>query len=91
MASTKSDRPKVKYSPTELKLLGLLPKGGGLVTSLELVESLYNGKAPFNARQSIVGFMTSLIRKSDLNKEPYKITKTAPSGPHPTEYRKVKR
>lgn len=87
MASTK----KVKYSSMEAKLLGLLPKRGRSISSSDLAEVYYNGRAPHNARGSVRSVMESLIRKIDDNKEPFAILKTDRSGPYPVEYRRVER
>jgi len=83
---------KIEYSPTEKSLLDLLPPGGKAISSEELVDRHYSGdEKPFNARQSIVTTMTSLIKKVEHNREPYRIIKAKRSGPYPMEYKKVKR
>lgn len=82
------DMRKLRYSPMERRLLKLLAKGKGL-TSEDLVEGVYDGDAPFAARHSVNSVMRSLIRKVEHNKEDFIITKTAPNGPYPTEFKKI--
>ena len=82
---------KVAYSPTEEKLLGLLPPRGGPITSEELAEKLYPpGEAPFNARASVRAMMKNLIRKVEHNKEDFRIAQADRSGPNPMSYWKEK-
>jgi hypothetical protein len=77
----------VGYSPTEEKLLGLLPKGGRPISSAELVEGLYQGRLrPFYARNNVVGAMTSLIEKVAINKESFNIQKSKQNGSNLMEY-----
>ena len=91
MASSWSEITKVKYSPNGIKLLGFLPKGGKPIASAAVVSLLYGDPPPIHGRQSIVAAMATLIRKVELNREDYIITRTAPSGPNPTLYKKEKR
>lgn len=86
MGSIKSR--KVNYSPKENKLLRLLPEGK-LISSIELTKKLESNS--YNAQQSTVALMSSLIKKLNHNMDIYKIEKSPRSGPNPMEYRKVKR
>ena len=93
MASTarmETDKRKLKYSNMETRLLELLAKGGP-VTSEELVERYYDGNQPFAARHSVTSVMRTLIRKIEHNEENFIITKSAPSGPYPAQYQKLRK
>jgi hypothetical protein len=74
MVSMQSD--KVKYSPYELRLLSLFPKGGKPISSLELADKLYApSERPRNYQASCNALLTGLIRKVDENKPRFKIVK----------------
>lgn len=90
MASTRAVA-KQSYSPKETKLLRLLSSGRPL-TSKELSDRLYeNDGAPYHAQSSVTALLRSLIRKVEYNGEPFVITKSTPSGPHPLLYSKKSR
>lgn len=83
---------KVSYSPTEERLLGLLPARGKPITSEELAEQLYEpGTAPFNARASVAAMMRTLMRKVEHNEEPFRVMQADRSGPVPMSYWKERR
>lgn len=82
---------KLKYSTSETKLLSLIPKGVRPISTIELVDKLYDGNPPMHPRQTVTSIMASLMRKVAINREPFIIAKSDQRGPYPVEYRKVKR
>lgn len=86
MAFILSDRAGVKYSPGEKRLFALLPSDSTPVTSERLTAERYRGNSvPFNARKITIGLLSSLSRKIDRNKEPFKLIKGPRAGPHSIE------
>lgn len=81
---------RLRYSDKEAKLLVLLSKRA--MSSSELTQKLYDGEEiPHHARESVTSMLRSLIKKVEINNEPFIITKTAQRGPYPTQYKKVKK
>lgn len=86
-----SSRNKVHYSRMETAMLKML-NGGRRISSEELTDRVYKDEVrPFNARNSVTSIMSSLIRKAEHNREPFKIVKSTQGGPVSTEYQKVER
>jgi hypothetical protein len=82
---------KIVYSPMEKKILEAIPEWPTMINTLELVDIVYNGKEPRNARQSILTAANSLIEKSDENMEEWEIFKSKPRGSQPSYFwRKVR-
>ena len=78
---------KVRYSPTEQRILALLPEDGTKLSSDEIIDLHYGKrKRPFNARQTVIGALRTLIRKSVKNREPFRICKSERKGPHPMKF-----
>lgn len=78
---------KLRYSPMEQSILALLPGDGTKVSSEEIIAAHYGKrKRPFNARQIIIGVLRTLMRKSNRNRESFKICKSARKGPHPMKF-----
>jgi hypothetical protein len=65
--------------------MALLPKNGKGISTVDLVAGFYGHRAPYYARQIIVGRMTTLIEKLGHHPE-MRIYKSARRGPHPIEY-----
>ena len=76
---------KIKYSPTEDAVLSIL-KDGNVISSADLAARHYGRKAPLNARNTIVGIVRSLTKKSKMNREPFTIKRFTRRGPHPIEF-----
>ncbi len=82
-----SAEPKVNYSPFEQKVFATLnmrtPK-----STVDITEEIYNGdrERPFNARQTVLGALTSLSKKVRANREPFKVRKSKRQGPHPVNF-----
>ena len=79
---------KYKYSPTEQRVLALLPSDGTKLTSGEIMD-LHFGTAkrkPLNAQKIIIGILRSLMLKSSRNREPFRICKSARKGPYPIKF-----
>jgi hypothetical protein len=76
----------VNYSPSEKRLLDLIPRDGKRITTEELTKKRYAGESvPFNARMIVLGALTNLIRKVEYNREDFKIVKGIRKGPAPIE------
>jgi hypothetical protein len=73
----------IRYSPAERKLFGLLSTQQ--VTSKALAHRLHGTRA-LNGRATVISAAKSLIRKSQRNREPFRICKTKRAGPHPVAY-----
>ena len=74
-----------KYSPTEERLLQLLPRGGQPVTTRTLVDRFYKDrKKPFHGYVYIGNAMRTLTRKVSRNREPFKLKRT--KGERPIQY-----
>jgi hypothetical protein len=82
---------KHAYSPSERRLLDLIKYGQKISTS-ELLEGMYEGEyEPFHGRGSVNATLSDLIRKVDLNREPFVIRKSARRGPYPVSVWREKR
>jgi hypothetical protein len=87
LASIQLNSGETPYSARERSVFKLLPKDGKRITTNQLVKLYYkNDSRQLNANANIVGVIRSLIRKVDVNKEPFRIQKSARAGPHPLEY-----
>ncbi len=71
------------YSPLESRLLNAIPNDGTMISTLDLVARAYDNEVPFSARQSVLDAAGKLIRKVDLNLEPYEIVRSRPCGSQP--------
>lgn len=92
-SSTPASKPRdVKFSQIEEALLGLLPLDGTRVDSRTLVQRYYEAKGeppPHNARINIVGRIRGLAEKAERANLPWRIRKTARSGPKPQSFWRV--
>lgn len=77
---------KQTYTEMEKRLLGLFPKDGSSINTVELAD-LYYSHPPFNARQLIVDRLNRIKRKSDINDEDWELHVGGRSGPRPMECR----
>ena len=74
----------IKYSPTEVALLGLLPANGDRITVRELAEKFYKKRKrdmPFHGEIYIANSMRSLAVKASKNREKFKLKRTVKSRP----------
>lgn len=81
----------VSYSPMETKILDSIPSDGTKISTLDLVMLVYDEGAPPAARQSVLDACNKVIRKVDLNEEPYEILRSTARGPMPIYFWKVPR
>lgn len=77
-----------KYSVSEKRLFALLSEEP--ISSETLSEKFYSkhpepgaSQMPFHGRKIIIGMVTSIQRKMDVNKEPFRLVKSDPRGPYP--------
>lgn len=79
----------VKYSPGEQRIFRLLPKDGRPRTSA-IITKLFYGMAldevPIHGRKIVIGLLSSLMKKSDINSETFCVRKTRRSGPIPMSF-----
>ena len=76
----------VPYSASEQRLLTLLPSDGSKITSTALIATFYGDDGPFFARAALHTLMRHLMRKVEVNAEPFTIRKTARRGPVLTKF-----
>ncbi len=72
----------VPYSEAERAAFKLLSSKKRTTTSQ--VESL--GKEDMFAANSLIGVLSTLARKVEINKEPFRVMKSRRRGPHPSEH-----
>ena len=75
---------KVKYSNGEqnvFKTLSVKPQ-----SSTDMLKKIYPRNKPLNGRKIMIGMIKSLVRKTAINKEPFKICQTDRNGPHAAEF-----
>jgi hypothetical protein len=76
----------------ELKILEAIPEDGRKVTTLELVDKVYEINAlPRYARESVLTCANALMTKADEYEEPWEIFKSRPRGPQPIYWWREKR
>jgi hypothetical protein len=79
------------YSPTEFKLLKMIPKDGKRTTTEKLMHRFYYGRVtPRHGRVYIANSMRSLIDQVIANKETFRIKRTPKGGQRKIEYWYVK-
>jgi hypothetical protein len=72
----------IKYSPTEERLLELIPRDGQQVDTHVLVDQFYkNRKKPFHAYVYIGNAMRTLVKKVNRNRESFKLKRTKNERP----------
>ena len=71
----------VIYSKAETLLFSHIPKNGRQVTTSDLATRIH-GRAR-HGRVRVVSALNSLIYKTRVNREPFRIKKEASNGPHP--------
>lgn len=78
----------LKFSTAERRLLTLLPANGEPRSTTDLVTLFFeDGQQPFNARNTIVGMMRSIIRKSEAMPDlGFVARKSIRRGPRPIEF-----
>jgi len=79
----------ITYTEAEQDLIDLLKKKKGKpLDTLEILEHHYPSKdRPLFARESLVVTLATIIKKSKLRKDDFKICKSKRRGPHPCEHR----
>lgn len=82
----------IRYSEGERRALDALRSAPERrLTTLELVERVYEGEPPFHARHSIAGTMRSLAAKAERNGERFLVKKSARAGSKPATFTLEKR
>lgn len=80
---------RVRYSPSEKKAFEIIVKTNAAnpMNTVEFVDKLY-GKArrPYNARQTALGVVISLLKKSQYNQEKFVIKRSERKGPYPVRF-----
>lgn len=77
---------KVKYSNGEIAVFKAL--SAKALSSTDIMDKIYYTKndVPHNGRKILIGQITSLRRKIQTNREPFKLSSTKRRGPHPMEF-----
>lgn len=79
---------KVSYSPNEERLLNMLKSNKGPISGDKLRDMFYEGQEkPWNAQKIVNATMGTLIKKSEFNKEKFKIVKSPRRGARFIEYK----
>lgn len=76
--------PKTRYSKSEQKIFKML--GSNRKSSMDISEKYFFGDIPLHGRKVVIGLLTGLRRKVELNKEPFRIRATRRAGPRPCEF-----
>lgn len=77
----------IKYSPTEERLLKLIPRFGEKITTKALAKRFYrNREMPEHGQIYIANAMRSLGRKLVRNREKFKLMRTPQSGPREIQF-----
>lgn len=85
--SSAGSKKVIRYSPTEQRVLALLPSDGTKISSGEIIDLHFGTRRkPLNAQKIIIGVLRSLMQKSSRNKEPFRICKSARKGPYPIKF-----
>lgn len=75
---------KVRYSEGEKRLFALLGKEP--LTSTIIAKKYYGrGEVPYHSRKIIIGLISSLQRKTKVNRETVRVAKSERKGPYPIE------
>lgn len=89
MDFTLTSKGAVRYSPEEQRIFRLLPKDGRQRSSTAILNRFYgvaDQGPPFHKRKIVIGLLSSLMRKTDCNKEHFRVCKTKRSGPIPISF-----
>ncbi len=89
MAFTLSDEGKLKYSPSERLVFQILSHKPLSYSSTAIVTAFYKTKGqppPYNSRAIVMGSVRSLVRKVELNKEPFIVRRLKEQGNKVLEY-----
>jgi hypothetical protein len=74
-----------KLSPGEQRLLDLLVREEGKISTNTLTRLFYDGRErPYNARQTVVGLVRSLCDKTLVDPS-MRVRRTKRGGPHPIQ------
>lgn len=72
------------FSPSERCLLSLLPKNGGKVSSVELIDQIYAGRErPHNARVAVGDLIRRTRHKMELHGGDHRLGRSLRRGPRP--------
>lgn len=72
------------FSPNERRLLSLLPKDGGRVSSVDLIDRIYAGREkPHNARVSVGDLIRRTRRKMESHGGAHRLGRSLRRGPRP--------
>jgi len=76
---------RVKYSKGERRVFKFLSYDRK--SSTRIISQHYRpDNRPYNARKAVTCLLTSLGRKLDYNKEPFRLMASPRNGPHAVEY-----
>ncbi len=75
----------INYSPSETRVLKLLrAKPQSTIALCE--RYYYPQEPPFNGRVIVVGILSSLKRKAEINQDSFRIRKSERAGPNPIKF-----
>ena len=83
MASIIRSTPKL--SPSELRLLILIPEDGARVTTAVLLRKYFGDHIPYHGRTIITGLIRGLVKKTELLDGAFRVFASERAGPKPIE------
>jgi hypothetical protein len=90
MASTSVKLKVIEYEPyneAEQRLFEMIPLAPDRIDSKSLTKNFYKGlrKKPRFEQNTIIALVNTLQWKVEQNREPFRVIKSEPRGPHPIE------
>jgi hypothetical protein len=94
LAYTLNEEAKLRYSLSERLVFQIIGRKPLPVSSSAVVAQYYKAKdvePPYNCRPIVMGALRSLVRKVEINKEPFTIKRIKHQGNKVLEYQLVDR
>jgi len=94
LAFSLNNEARLKYSPSERLVFSILNHKPLPVSSTAIVTSFYKSKSerpPYNSRPIVMGTVRNLVRKVEINNEPFRIARIKQQGNKTLEYQLVAR
>ena len=80
-----SEAPAIKYSQREKLVFDAILSKGSRTTTREIAEKVFPDNKVFHVKATVNSALSSLKKKLDYNKEPFKIKISGHAGPNPME------
>src|SRR5262252_1682172 len=76
MAFPRNSNPRIRYSPSEERLLWMLMRAKGALDTLQITAKFYGRDVPFNGPNIIGGTLRRLAAKVNYNHEDFTVVRT---------------